>query len=62
MKKHILKQNYTNLLTTSESVCKPLGTAPIFSSTFGGSTAPSSTFACTFLPEITVDPDSTFQR
>jgi len=40
-----------NLLTTSESVDSPFGTAPSFSSTFGGSTSESessSAFACNF--------------
>lgn len=44
----------TNLFATSESVDKPFGTAPSFSSTLGGSTSlsdSSSAFACIFRPE-----------
>lgn len=47
-----INNKFTNLLTTSESVDRPFGTAPILSSTFGGSTTSSeaSAFACNLRP------------
>lgn len=51
------RSHHTHLLTTSESVDNPSGTAPpTFSSTFGGSTSPSdspfsSAFACSLRPK-----------
>jgi hypothetical protein len=52
---HWLAEGYAHLWTTSESVDRPWGTTPSFSSTFGGlakSSLLSSAFTCSFLAAV----------